>query len=174
MWLHYIPQDREEEREHIRKTDELIKAFTGAYPQGTRSEHDLPLLEGRSYAYYSYLPAGDLPFYVFNEKLGDWVLNIPFNFVHDDAMYFYFGCFGRRNRDQRIESPDVFLTVLTESFRHLYATTGYMNICLHPNISGRGSRVIMLERFFQEVQRHEGVVFQTSAWLAELIRTTDK
>jgi peptidoglycan/xylan/chitin deacetylase (PgdA/CDA1 family) len=167
MWLHYVPDDKEVERQHIENTDSLIKKISGAYPVGTRSQHDLSLLGNRKYLYYSYLPDGDQPVYVFNKELNEWILNIPINLLYDDAMYFYFGWFGSKNQQQRIESPNVFYDVLIRSFRRLYNTTGYMNICLHPNISGRSLRILMLEKFIKEIKKYDGVICETSTWIAK-------
>ena len=169
MWKHYIPDTKIEEAEHIANTDNLIKEFTGEYPAGTRSQHDLSLLGTRKYLYYSYFPMGNEPFYVFNNELNDWILNIPMDIVHDDAMYFYFGWFGSSNNQQRLESSDVFLDVLIQSFRRSYKTSRYMNICLHPNITGRSMRMLMLEKFINEIKTYKGVVCETSKWLASHI-----
>ena len=96
------------------RTDTLIKGLTGQYPAGTRSEHDLAALRDHAYTYVSYTPQGEFPFYVYYENIGKWMLNLPISFIHDDAMFFYFGWFGSRNEQQRIQSPEAFLQTLYE------------------------------------------------------------
>ena len=115
MWDHHIPLTLEEEAVHIDRTDTLIKGLTGQYPAGTRSEHDLAALRDHAYTYVSYTPQGEFPFYVYYENIGKWMLNLPISFIHDDAMFFYFGWFGSRNEQQRIQSPEAFLQTLLEA-----------------------------------------------------------
>ena len=110
------------------RTDTLIKGLTGQYPAGTRSEHDLAALRDHAYTYVSYTPQGEFPFYVYYENIGKWMLNLPISFIHDDAMFFYFGWFGSRNEQQRIQSPEAFLQTLLEAYAAARETTGYMNI----------------------------------------------
>lgn len=112
---HHIPLTLEEEAVHIDRTDTLIKGLTGQYPAGTRSEHDLAALRDHAYTYVSYTPQGEFPFYVYYENIGKWMLNLPISFIHDDAMFFYFGWFGSRNEQQRIQSPGSVPSTLLEA-----------------------------------------------------------
>jgi len=169
MWDHHIPPTLEEEAVHIDRTDTLIKGLTGQYPAGTRSEHDLAALRDHAYTYVSYTPQGEFPFYVYYENIGKWMLNLPISFIHDDAMFFYFGWFGSRNEQQRIQSPEAFLQTLLEAYAAARETTGYMNIVIHPHLCGRLCRLEMLRRFFRRTREDGDVLFATSAWLADYI-----
>ena len=169
MWDHHIPLTLEEEAVHIDRTDTLIKGLTGQYPAGTRSEHDLAALRDHAYTYVSYTPQGEFPFYVYYENIGKWMLNLPISFIHDDAMFFYFGWFGSRNEQQRIQSPEAFLQTLLEAYAAARETTGYMNIVIHPHLCGRLCRLEMLRRFFRRTREDGDVLFATSAWLADYI-----
>lgn len=169
MWDHHIPTTLEEEAVHMDRTDTLIKGLTGQYPAGTRSEHDLAALRDHAYTYVSYTPQGEFPFYVYYENMGKWMLNLPISFIHDDAMFFYFGWFGSRNEQQRIQSPEAFLQTLLEAYAAARETTGYMNIVIHPHLCGRLCRLEMLRRFFRRTRENGDVLFATSAWLADYI-----
>lgn len=169
MWNHVIPPTLEEEKEDIRKTDAILKRLTGAYPVGTRSEHDFAALEDHEYSYFSYTPQGEVPFYVWSASIGKWVLNLPMSFIYDDAMFFYFGWFGSKNTQQRVQAPSSFLEVLLEAYAVARETTGYMNICLHPNISGRSCRIGVIRDFLAQTVNDEGTLYTTSAWFAEYI-----
>ena len=169
MWDHHIPPTLEEEKDHIAKTDTLIKQLTGHYPAGTRSEHNLAALEDHSYKYLSYTPQGEFPFYIYDENIGQWILNLPISFIYDDAMFFYFGWLGSKNDQQRVQSPTSFLGTLLDAYTVARETTGYMNIVVHPHLAGRSCRVQMLRRFFQRVQADGDVLFATSEWLADYI-----
>ncbi|MFQ9868745.1 MAG: polysaccharide deacetylase family protein [Bilophila wadsworthia] len=165
MWDHHIPPTLEEEAVHIDRTDTLIKGLTGQYPAGTRSEHDLAALRDHAYTYVSYTPQGEFPFYVYYENIGKWMLNLPISFIHDDAMFFYFGWFGSRNEQQRIQSPEAFLQTLLEAYAAARETTGYMNIVIHPHLCGRLCRLEMLRRFFRRTREDGDVLFATSRGL---------
>lgn len=169
MWDHHIPATFEEEREHLARTDGLIRTLTGRYPAGTRSEHNLAALEGHDYKYVSYTPQGDFPFYVYLESVRRWVLNLPIQFSHDDAMFFYFGWYGSRNEQQRIEPPSAFFDALLDAYAVARETSGYMNIVIHPNLSGRLCRIGMLRRFFERTLADGDVRYVTSEWLADYI-----
>ncbi len=136
---------------------------------GTRSEHNLAALEGHDYKYVSYTPQGDFPFYVYLESVGRWVLNLPIQFSHDDAMFFYFGWYGSRNEQQRIEPPSAFFNGLLDAYAVARETSGYMNIVIHPNLSGRLCRIGMLRRFFERTLADGDVRYVTSEWLADYI-----
>lgn len=168
-WWSPLPPTLEEEAVHMDRTDTLIKGLTGQYPAGTRSEHDLAALRDHAYTYVSYTPQGEFPFYVYYENIGKWMLNLPISFIHDDAMFFYFGWFGSRNEQQRIQSPEAFLQTLLEAYAAARETTGYMNIVIHPHLCGRLCRLEMLRRFFRRTREDGDVLFATSAWLADYI-----
>ena len=100
------------------------------------------------------------------------MLNLPISFIHDDAMFFYFGWFGSRNEQQRIQSPEAFLQTLLEAYAAARETTGYMNIVIHPHLCGRLCRLEMLRRMQEAIKlvyKDGDVLFATSAWLADYI-----
>lgn len=169
MWNHHIPPTLAEEKEHLRKTDGILKRLTGAYPVGTRSEHNLAALEDHEYSYVSYTPQGERPLYVWMESIGKWVLNLPMSFLYDDAMFFYFGWFGSKNTQQRVQAPSAFFDVIWQAYSVARETTGYMNICLHPNIAGRSCRMGVMREFLERTTRDEGTMYATSAWTAGYI-----
>lgn len=65
------------------------------------------------------------------------MLNLPISFIHDDAMFFYFGWFGSRNEQQRIQSPKRSSRRFSKPMPPPRETTGYMNIVIHPHLCGR-------------------------------------
>ena len=70
---------------------------------------------------------------------------------------------------QRIQSPAAFLRTLLTGYEAARTGTRYMNIVLHPNLSGRSSRIMPIERFLQRASDDGDVRFVTSAWLARYI-----
>ena len=47
------------------------------------------------------------------------------------------------------------------AFLQQYRQGGYLNICLHPFVSGRALRIAMLDRLLQSMQALPGVWFAT-------------
>ena len=94
------------------------------------------------------------------------MLNLPLNYVMDDAMYFHFSWFGSEPAGQRLRSPDSVYDIWLDAFRQYYKMGGYLNICFHAFVSGRSLRIAMIERLIQEMQKMPGVWFPTCEELA--------
>jgi peptidoglycan/xylan/chitin deacetylase (PgdA/CDA1 family) len=165
MWEHHVPSDPELARDHLRKTTEALEKVMGKRPVGSRSRYTPSLLKEEGYIYRSMFSADELPAYVYDEA-ENAVLNLPFNYALDDAMFFSFRIFGSSLAGQRLESPDKVFDVWLAIFNQFYRTGKYMNICLHPFVSGRALRIAMLERLIIEMKKMPGVWFSTCEELA--------
>lgn len=164
MWEHRVPREPELEWDHLRRTTEALQAITGTRPVGTRSRHAFSSLARDGYIYTSNDAADDIPYY--RTDGAATLLNLPFHYALDDAMYFHFSWFQSDNAGQRLADPDAVYDIFLGNFRQLYAMSRYMNICVHDFVSGRAMRVAMLERLIVEMKRHPGVWFPTCAELA--------
>ena len=165
-WEHHVPSDIELERDHLLKATTAIEKLCGKKPVGTRSGHKLSLLKKEGYIYTSSNVADDIPYYVFDDEWRNCALNLPFHYVLDDAMYFHFGWFGSGNAGQRLADPGKVYDIWSSAFMQLYKSGRYMNICLHPFVSGRSLRIAMLERLIVEMKQRPGVWFPTCEDLA--------
>lgn len=164
MWEHRVPKESDLERDHLRKTIAALEKLTGRRPVGTRSHHSLPLLQQEGFIYTSEGSADHLPYYV---QHGDArLLNLPFHFAIDDAMFFSFAWMGSPNVAQRITDPDRVFDLWWDAFMHQYRQGGYLNICLHPFVSGRALRIAMLDRLITRMKTLPGVWFPTCEQLA--------
>lgn len=57
-----------------------------------------------------------------------------------------------------------------DAFEQQYALgNGYLNICLHPFVSGRALRIRQLSRLIERMQGKPGVWFSTCAELARYV-----
>ena len=169
MWEHRVPSDVELEKDHLRKTTMAIGKLCGRKPIGTRSFHKLSLLKNEGYIYISPLAyvADDVPYYIFDNEGQNCMLNLPFHYILDDAMYFHFGWFGSGNAGQRLADPSKVYDIWLSAFRQLYKMGRYMNICLHDFVSGRSLRIAMLERLIVEMKKRPDVWFPTCEALAQ-------
>ena len=89
------------------------------------------------------------------------LLELPFHFAIDDAMFFSFAWYASANASQRLSDTDRVLDVWSAAFQQQYQQAGYLNICLHPFVSGRALRIAMLDRLLTSMKARPGVWFAT-------------
>jgi peptidoglycan/xylan/chitin deacetylase (PgdA/CDA1 family) len=163
MWEHRIPGP-DLDWDHVSRTTKALADLTGRRPVGTRSRHRLVNLARDGYLYTSNGAADEIPYYVSD---GDTtLLNLPFHYALDDAMYFHFGWFHCDNAGNRLADCDDVYDIWLAAFDRLYEAGTYANICTHDFVSGRGLRIAMLERLITEMKRRPGVWFPTCEELA--------
>lgn len=164
MWEHRVPKEPDLERDHLLQTSAALERLTGKRPVGTRSNHSLKLLQDNGFIYVSENSADHLPYYLHSAETT--MLNLPFHFAIDDAMFFSFAWMGSRNDAQRITDPDRVFDIWWDAFMNQYRQGGYLNICLHPFVSGRALRIAMLDRLIARMKTLPGVWFPTCEELA--------
>ncbi len=81
-------------------------------------------------------------------------------------MFFSFAWLASENAAQRITDPDRVFEMWWAAFEQQYAQGGYLNIVLHPFVSGRALRIAMLDRLIARMKTMPGVWFPTSEELA--------
>lgn len=168
MWEHRVPREADLQRDHIFRSTAALEATVGARPVGTRSGYSKALLKEAGYLYDSHGSAHHLPHYLWDRD-GDVLLNIPFHFAIDDAMYYSFAWLGSDNPAQRITEPGRVMEMWWDAFEQQYDAGGYLNICMHPFVSGRALRVAMLDKLIERMNEKPGVWFPTCREVAEHI-----
>ncbi|MGE0222604.1 MAG: polysaccharide deacetylase family protein [Acetobacteraceae bacterium] len=166
MWEHRVPKDMQLELDHLGRTGRALESITGRRPVGTRSEHSLSLLRQEGFLYMSHDTADHLPYYVSDPDGANTLLNLPFHYAIDDAMFYSFAWLGSGNSAQRITDSDRVMEMWWQAFRHQYDAGGYLNICLHPFVSGRAQRIEMLDRLIARMKALPGVWFPTCEQVA--------
>lgn len=165
MWEHHVPKDMQRELDHLTKTGAALASITGRKPAGTRSEHTLSLLQQEGFIYTSHETADHLPYFV-SDGAGATLLNLPFHYAIDDAMFYSFAWLGSGNAAQRITDTDRVLDMWWAAFWQQYQQGGYLNVCLHPFVSGRAQRIDMLDRLITRMKTLPGVWFPTCEQVA--------
>ena len=166
MWEHRVPKERDLEYDHLVKSTQALERLAGRRPVGTRSHHTPAFLKQLGYIYTSTETADHLPYYIADAQHQNVLLNLPFHYAIDDAMFFNFGWIGSGPHGQRLADPESVLEIWWNAFQHLYKQGSYLNVCLHPFISGRALRTAMLDRFITRMQTLPGVWFTTCEELA--------
>jgi peptidoglycan/xylan/chitin deacetylase (PgdA/CDA1 family) len=166
MWEHQVPKDPELERDHLRKAKDAIEKLTGKRPMGTRSWHTRELLLEEGFIYNSHDTLDHLPHYVSAADGTKPLLNLPFHYAIDDAMFFSFAWLNTENPAQRMMDPDHVEEIWWAAFLQQYQQGGYLNICMHPFVSGRALRIAMLDRLIGRMKALPGVWFPTCEQVA--------
>ena len=161
MWEHQVPDDPVLEEDHLLKTINALERLTGRRPVGTRSSHSQWLLKREGFIYNSFSSQAHMPFYQDDETGRNTLVQLPFHYAIDDAMYFSFGWMGTRNDAQTLMDVDEVLEYWWSAFQDQYRRSGYLNILLHPFVSGRALRVDMLDRLILRMKTLPGVWFPT-------------
>lgn len=171
----------------LRRSIECIERISGRPPVGHRlpggnlGERWTNLLLEHGIRYDSsmapndfaptYHRVGDVPRtdgpYEFGQPV-DLVI-LPFDWNMDDAPYFsYEPGSGRPG----LRSPAEVLEIWKDEFDYLYHRVGegvYV-LTMHPQTTGKGSRMLMLERLIAHIKAHDGIEFRTLATVADEFR----
>ena len=169
MWEHRVPKEPELERDHLRKTIAAIEKTVGRKPVGTRSTHSRELLLEHGFIYTSEDSMDHRPNWLSAPDGARPILNLPFHYAIDDAMFFSFAWLGSDNSAQRMMDPDHVEELWWRMFEQCYRDGGYMNICMHPFVSGRALRIAMLDRLINRMKALPGVWFPTCEEVARHI-----
>jgi len=161
MWEHRVPDEATLEEDHLHKAIAALTEIAGQRPVGTRSWHTQALLVREGFLYNSHGEADHLPYYERDASGGNVLLYLQFHYAIDDAMYFSFAWLRSKPEAQRLADPDQVFEIFWQAFWQQYRKGGYLNVCLHPFISGRALRTAMLDRLIVRMKSLPGVWFPT-------------
>jgi peptidoglycan/xylan/chitin deacetylase (PgdA/CDA1 family) len=106
MWEHRVPKEAELEEDHLSKTVAAIEKISGRRPLGTRSSHSAALLRKYGYIYRSEGSADQRPHYELDENGENCLINLPFHYVIDDAMFSASPGSAARTRRSALPTPN--------------------------------------------------------------------
>ena len=161
-YLHECNVDisREEDVKLVEKCEGIIEGISGERPVGHRSPmgemppHTLEMLYERGYLYSSNMMDRDVPYFhqVENKKID--LVELPTDSLYDDSSHYFFTLQSPPRRP--IASPRTVLEIWKSEFDGLYEEGKYLNLIIHPQISGRVSRVKALEELIRHMKSREG------------------
>jgi peptidoglycan/xylan/chitin deacetylase (PgdA/CDA1 family) len=169
-YLHERPDTLtdEQEEEVLVRGIEALERITGRKPVGYRSPgwelkpSSPALLKRHGFLYDSSLMGNDIPYLV--EAADDQLIELPVQWLLDDAPYFHGGSLANPR--------DVFETWRDE-FEGMYEHNCVFVLTCHPFISGRPSRVLLLERLIRHIRSFPGVWFATLEEIARYCADND-
>ena len=178
-WVHENPADfdRDGEKRNLERGLESIENTIGARPEGYRSpawgfsKNTVDLLLEYGFLYDSSCMGGDFyPYYlrngdewsatepyVFGETCG--LVEIPVTWGLDDFPAFEYVS----GRNTGLKAPSAVEEIWRGDFDYAYehCTGGIYNLTMHPQVIGRGHRMLLLERLLDHFGSYEDVVFET-------------
>jgi peptidoglycan/xylan/chitin deacetylase (PgdA/CDA1 family) len=164
-WGHVDPtlMKSDEEEASLRKTNRIIEDLTGQVPKGYRapdgefSPNTIDFLRKVGIVYDGTCGADDIPYWwsVGGKTLD--LLEIPFTWILDDAPHFLFSFFPRVGYGMK--PPSEVFDLWSSEFDGLYKYGRSCVVCMHPEFIGRPSRMLMLERFIQHVNKFKAARF---------------
>jgi peptidoglycan/xylan/chitin deacetylase (PgdA/CDA1 family) len=165
-------KSRAEEEEILLKTSRILADITGEPPVGYRAplyeitHETVGLLRAHGFLYASnlqdtlwpYLHPGTPP-----------VVELPTTWILDDGPYFAYGI--RPPLYRQIYKPATVREIWKEEFRGMHALGGAFTLILHPQYTGRPSRVLMLQELLDYMRSKPGVWIASGREIARHVVT---
>ena len=156
----------EEENRLMDKCEAIIKNITGKKPIGHRSPnggvhpYTFKMLQERGYLYSANMMDRNMPYFHKIDGVEIPVLEFPSEWMYDDSSYYFFTLQEPVRRG--IASARTLFDIWVDEFDGLYDEGKMLNLIIHPQLSGRTSRVKTLEKLIQHVKSRPG------AWITRI------
>ena len=162
---HEVARDlsREEEKDVIRRTTEMIRSVTGKRPAGwrscTQSSNSLELLMEQGYLWNSNSFSYDLPFLWSSDEKE--LVELPRQPFGDGRVY------GRRDSGNPNDALVVWKSFFDDLYEESRIAPTFCTFQFHPYISSRPGRAGALKEVIRYMKQREGVWFATGGEVAE-------
>ncbi len=164
-YLHASPLDQSEpqQREEIERGLEALERVGGIEPKGYRtpswepSRDTFRLLEEYGFLYDSSLMADEVPYQLKIDGRLSLLWELPVDWLFDDAAFYYYNLVPSYRVG--MADPGRPYRIWKAEFEAYYASGGCFVLVCHPQISGRGHRLAVLEGFITEIQERGDVWF---------------
>jgi peptidoglycan/xylan/chitin deacetylase (PgdA/CDA1 family) len=173
-WIHERNAllDESTERELAVRAYDTLTRVAGVAPVGIRtpswdfSHHTLAISRELGLAYDSSLMADDEPYEILAEGTPTGMVEIPVEWIRDDAPYF---TMDRFTGTRPYTAPRQVLTIWRDEFDAAYAAGGLFQLTMHLHVIGHRSRMAVLAELVEHIAGHEGVWFATHAEIARYV-----
>ncbi|MFI9629618.1 polysaccharide deacetylase [Streptomyces sp. NPDC052042] len=174
-WIHErnMLLSREDERELTARALGTLETLTGRRPVGIRtpswdfSDSTLDIMLELGFVYDSSLMADDEPYEIVADGRPTGLVEIPVDWIRDDAPYFTMDRYGSVRPHSR---PRDVLEIWADEFDAAYRDGGVFQLTLHPHVIGHRSRLVALRELLGHITAHSDVWFATHAQLADSAR----
>jgi len=168
-WTHeYLPglKDAAQEERLLRQSIDYLAKATGKRPMGFRapgwefSPHTLDLLRKAGFLYDTSLSAMDQPYEIVSNGKATGLIELPVSWILDDVPY--------GETDGSLEGV---FKIYRDEFDVAYEEKTLFVLTLHPQLSGRRSRVVELENLVAHMKSKPGVWFATLEQIANFVKS---
>ena len=175
-YMHEPPatMDPQQEAEVLDRGLQILERITGQRALGYRSPswelspHSLDLLAERGFLYDSSLMGDAAPYFV--DTANGRMVEIPVEWALDDVPYYAF------NRGAgSMNTPEDVYKAWEWEFDGAYQYGRSLTLTMHPQVTGRLAKIMVLERLIKYIQSHSGTAFYrccdvAKAWTEEGMR----
>ncbi|MFE2678131.1 polysaccharide deacetylase family protein [Streptomyces hygroscopicus] len=164
---------RDDEKDLTARALDTLTTLTGRRPVGIRtpswdfSDSTLDIMLDLGFAYDSSLMADDEPYEIVANGRPTGLVEIPVDWIRDDAPYFTMDRYGSVRPHSR---PRDVREIWTDEFDAAYRDGGVFQLTLHPHVIGHRSRLVALRELLDHIAAHPGVWYATHAQLADAAR----
>lgn len=157
------------ERDLTLRAADVLERLAGRRCCGIRtaswdfSVHTMSIIRELGLLYDSSLMADDDPYELVDGGVPTGVVELPPEWIRDDAVYFNFLRFSAL---RPYTPPSAVEEIFRAEFDGAYAEGGLFLLTMHPHIIGHRSRIALLDRLVQYMRGHDGVWFATHAEVA--------
>lgn len=155
-WIHERNADLPEatERDLMLRAADTLERITGRRPVGLRtpswdhSPHTLRIAADMGLLYDSSLMADDEPYEIVFEGRPTGLVELPVEWIRDDAAYFMMNRFGAQ---RPYTAPADVLDIFLREFEGAHAEGGLFLLTMHPHVIGYRSRIFILETLLERI-----------------------
>ncbi|GIH23397.1 polysaccharide deacetylase [Acrocarpospora phusangensis] len=176
-WIHErtttLPANAE--RDLAARALDTLERLCGVRPVGIRtpswdfSPDTLDIVRDLGLRYDSSLMADDDPYEILADGTPTGVVEIPVEWIRDDAPYFVMDRFGSA---RPYAMPRDVLKIWRDEFDGARAEGGLFQLTLHPHVIGHRSRMPIIDELLTHIRSHADVWYATHAQVAEYVRNS--
>jgi peptidoglycan-N-acetylglucosamine deacetylase len=174
-WIHELNSTLpyQAERDLQMRAADTLARVAGAPPVGIRtpswdfSPNTLKITREMGLLYDSSLMADDEPYELIDEGEPSGVVELPVEWIRDDAVYF---AMQRFSGLRPYTPPSSVLEIFTAEFDGARAEGGLFLLTMHPHVIGHRSRLPLLDRLIQHIKAEGGAWFGTHAQVARWVK----
>jgi peptidoglycan/xylan/chitin deacetylase (PgdA/CDA1 family) len=151
---------------------DTLEKVSGTRPTGIRtpswdfSQHTLDVIRELRFRYDSSLMASDEPYMILADGEETGILEIPVEWIRDDAPYFMME---RYAGVRPYMPPRSAMQIWLDEFEAARAEGGLFQLTLHPHIIGHRSRLVILRELLEHIRQHDDVWCATHTAIADLL-----
>lgn len=162
-----------EERALAHRSLDTLEKLVGVRPRGVRTPSadfttsTVEVFHEIGIEYDTSLMADDMPYELLVEGEPSGIVEIPMEWIRDDAPYFTMQRYGPH---RPYTTPRQWLTIMKDEFDSAYADGGIFQLVCHPHIIGHRSRIVVLRELIEYATSHDAVWFASHGNVAAYVR----